>query len=448
MKGKKLRSRILRLAGERWPGRAAVEENLKLLCAGGGTKEKLEEYYGEKLSLLLKILGAGLLLTLLSLLLAGENEILTEGYLLPRKKAAYIQELDLIAGEDRKERVDVEVEPRKLTREESRKLLEETVSRMESMMLGENASPEEIRSDLNLMREVEDTPITVEWELDSYEVLNLDGSLRQDKLKEEGTLVSLTARLFCEGEEAVYRAAVKVFPPLLSEQEKWEKSVRDAIAQSQEKSSQEEMKTLPDEIGGMKVSWKERGSSPAAGALILTLVCAAAVYIGRDSELKKKAEERERQMQRDYARIVTKLVLLMGAGATARSAWELIVRDYLRKKENGQEKYRYAYEEMALVCREIQNGVAEAKAYENFGLRCRIPCYLKLSALLEQNLKKGGKGLSQLLQAEMGEAFEQRKACAVRRGEEAATRLLFPMVMMLAVVMLLILIPAGMSMQL
>ena len=60
---------------------------------------------------------------------------------------------------------------------------------------------------------------------------------------------------------------------------------------------------------------------------------------------------------------------------------------------------------------------------------------------------KGSKGLSQILNAEILEAFEQRKDCARNQGEEAATRLLFPMVMMLAVVMILILIPAGMSMQ-
>ena len=72
---------------------------------------------------------------------------------------------------------------------------------------------------------------------------------------------------------------------------------------------------------------------------------------------------------------------------------------------------------------------------------------MKLSALLEQNLRGGSKGLSRILNAEIGEAFEQRKDCALSQGEETSTRLLFPMVMMLAVVMLLILVPAVMSMQ-
>ena len=37
--------------------------------------------------------------------------------------------------------------------------------------------------------------------------------------------------------------------------------------------------------------------------------------------------EREQQMQRDYAGVVSILLLLMGAGAAGRSAWEMIVKD-------------------------------------------------------------------------------------------------------------------------
>ena len=51
------------------------------------------------------------------------------------------------------------------------------------------------------------------------------------------------------------------------------------------------------------------------------------------------------------------------------------------------------------------------------------------------------------LKAEVQEALEQRKEQAVCTGEEAATKLLVPMILMLIVVMVLILVPAGMSMM-
>ena len=445
------KNRLFRLLtekiGRKCPGRAEVEENLRLLGTDRDISGKLDAYYAEKLILILKILGAGLACSLLLLLTAGSGGELTEGYFLPRKEKAYTRALSLNTEDGGQTEAVIEVEPRELTDGESQALLEETVSGMEERILGDNVSLEEVRSDLNLIREIEGTPVVIEWELDNYETLNLDGSLRLENLKEEGSLTELTARLVCGGEEQIYRAVVRTFPPLLTEEEEWERSVDEAVAVSQEESRQQEMKKLPDEVDGQAVEWKEKQSSSAGGALALTVLAAVMAYLARDRDLKKQVTERDRQMQRDYARIVSKLVLLMSAGAAVRKAWEMIVKDYQMKKEKGQIKPRYAYEEMALACHEMQSGVAETKTYENFGLRCRLPCYLKLSALLEQNLRKGSKGIGQILNGEVSEAFEQRKACALSQGEEASTRLLFPMILMLAVVLLLILLPAAMSMQ-
>jgi len=181
--------------------------------------------------------------------------------------------------------------------------------------------------------------------------------------------------------------------------------------------------------------------------LILTVICIPLLYAAKDRDLKQKLKEREAQMNRDYAGIVSKLVLLLRAGSTARRAWEQLVCDYQKGLESGRSEPRYAYEEMTLALREMQNGKAEARVYETFGLRCRVPCYLKLSALLEQNLKKGNKGLTILLKMEVQEAFEQRKMLARKRGEEAATKLLLPMMLQLFVILLLIVAPAWMSMQ-
>ena len=403
-----------RLQGK-YPGRAEVEEHLRLLCTDRNIRERVERYYAEKTGLMLKILAGGLAVSLVLILTAGNDAVLTGGYFLQRKEKAYIRELTMSTEEGTEEAVSVEIVPRRLTEAESRELLEQTKTQMEGLIIGENPSLEEVRSDLNLIQEIEGTPITVEWEFDNYESLNLDGSLRLENLKTEGSLTVLT--------------------------------IEEAIAVSQEESSQEELQSLPEKIDGQTVSWEEKVSSTPLAALLLTLLSAAAVYAAKDRELGQEVRARDRQMQRDYARIVSKLVLLMGAGTAVRNAWEMIVRDYQKKRESGQEGLRYAYEEMALACHEMQNGVAETKAYENFGVRCRLPCYLKLSALLEQNLRKGSKGLSQILNAEVTEAFEQRKECALSQGEETSTRLLFPMVMMLAVVMLLILVPAAMSMQ-
>ena len=443
----KLSKRILNKTKDWLPGREAVRENLKLLHTGTDGREAEEAYYVEKIGLLLKVLAGGLAIMVLAGAVSFTDQKLSEGYYLPRQKTAYHRELLVSSEGEEPETLTVLVEPRRLSGEESRELLTQTAEQMEAFILGDNPSLEEVRTDLKLAGQIPGLPIEVDWELDSYEVLNLDGSIRRENLKEEGSIVELTAYLVCNGEETVYRACAKVLPPVLSAQEQFAQELKTELEDLQNKSSEKDRKELPIWVKCKKLIWKEKKQSSALCLLLLTLSGIAVLYTAKDRELARRAKERECQMRRDYGRIVSKLVLLMGAGAAIRTAWELVVRDYQKKRENGQEELRYAYEEMALACREMQNGTAEIKAYENFGFRCRVPCYMKLSVLLEQNLRKGSRGLTALLKAEVQEALEQRKEQAVCTGEEAATKLLVPMILMLIVVMVLILVPAGMSMM-
>ena len=55
--------------------------------------------------------------------------------------------------------------------------------------------------------------------------------------------------------------------------------------------------------------------------------------------------------------------------------------------------------------------------------------------------------MQQLLKKEVEDAFEERKRIARKKGEEAGTKLLIPMVMMLAVVIAIVAVPALMSMR-
>lgn len=120
--------------------------------------------------------------------------------------------------------------------------------------------------------------------------------------------------------------------------------------------------------------------------------------------------------------------------------------DYEAAVRAGRQKRRAAYEEMGQTWQQLKNGMPEGAAYREFGKRCRLQPYLKLSSLLEQNRKTGSKNLRAVFQAEMTDAFEQRKNLARRLGEEAGTKLLLPLFMMLGIVMVMIMVPAMMTM--
>ena len=149
-------------------------------------------------------------------------------------------------------------------------------------------------------------------------------------------------------------------------------------------------------------------------------------------------------MMLDYPGIISKFVLYLGAGLSVRSTFFKIGEDYERRREEGI-KERYVYEEILFVCRELTSGVPETEAYAGFGLRCRSRQYTKLSTLLAQNLRKGNQALLSVLQQEAQASFEERRNTARRLGEEAETKLLLPMIAMLAITMLMIIIPAYFS---
>ena len=73
---------------------------------------------------------------------------------------------------------------------------------------------------------------------------------------------------------------------------------------------------------------------------------------------------------------------------------------------------------MIYTMHQIQGGTAEGEAYEKYGVRCGIPVYRKFGTMISQNLRKGSKGLSDLLKREAQEAFEERKNQAKKQGEE------------------------------
>ena len=101
-----------------------------------------------------------------------------------------------------------------------------------------------------------------------------------------------------------------------------------------------------------------------------------------------------------------------------------------------------AYEEMLYTRRELRSGISEGLAYEHLGKRTGLQEYIRLAALLAQNLKRGSSTLLERLREEAEKSAQERLQESRKMGEESGTKLLMPMVLMLAVVMAIIMIPA------
>ncbi len=132
---------------------------------------------------------------------------------------------------------------------------------------------------------------------------------------------------------------------------------------------------------------------------------------------------------------------------TVKRAFCRIAFSYREKRKKQQTGLCIVCEEMLITCHEMESGVGEERAYERFGERCGLESYRKLGNILSQNLRKGGTAMTVLLEKEVENAFEERKSAAKRYGEEAGTKLLFPMILMLGMIMAILIVPAVMAFQ-
>lgn len=80
--------------------------------------------------------------------------------------------------------------------------------------------------------------------------------------------------------------------------------------------------------------------------------------------------------------------------------------------------------------------------YEQLGRRLELPEYYQLLQHISQYIRMGTKDLRNLMEQEMQQALEKRRELAKKKGEEASTKLLFPMILLLVLVMVMIVYPA------
>ena len=203
--------------------------------------------------------------------------------------------------------------------------------------------------------------------------------------------------------------------------------------------------SLPASVDGQQVIWKYVTDFRAVGILLLGTILAMLCYAAEGQRKKEEDKARKKQMEFDYPQLISRFTLYLGAGLPVINAWSKIVQSYEEEeKRNGR---REIYEEMAYTMHEISSGASESECYERFGERCGLTKYRKFGTLLSQNLKKGSRGISELLKQEAFQAFEERKDFAKKLGEEAGTKMLAPMFLMLGVVLVIIVVPAFFSVQ-
>lgn len=435
------------------PEKGSPELHQDLIAVSAyGRRTAVRTYYVRKITRLILLLGAGIGLTVICLLVNAGTETGQEMRILNRPGYGEGDRKEILSvWVEGKEVQDFEitVQERKYTETEKEAILEAVLTELETIIPGKNASLDEVRYSLNLPQSMADGAVDITWITSPYGVIGEDGTIKKAE-DENGTLVEITGTLNCDEKQMIYTSYARVFPSLLSESEQLLRDIRMEVESKEEQENHKETFGLPSDVNGKQLIWTKPSGNPVWAVLYLTLLAAAGMWIRMDQEVRKKAEKRREQLLLDYPDLMWKMTMLLGAGLSIKGSFARISEEYQReqrsrKMRSKRGQIRYVYEEVSYTCYEMNSGIPEAKAYERFGKRCQLPEYIRIGSVLSQNLKKGAKGLTSILETEAEASLNDRKNNARKIGEKAGTKLLLPMILMLAVVLAILMIPAFLS---
>ena len=263
---------------------------------------------------------------------------------------------------------------------------------------------------------------------------------KQLSMEEIGPIVNLTANMELNELTLSYTFAVNVFP------RNYKGDIQEAVQEYINSQDSEQKKIfLPENISGEKISYYKSASKIGKYIPIVAFIMCVAVFFLKDRDLKSEVKKRNIQLQSDYPEILSKILLYSNAGLSIKSSIERIVRHYEDEKKKNPKEYHYAYEELKMATVKMKSGVSEINAINQYGERCGLHNYIKLANIIEQNIRRGTGELSFALENELNRALVERKNTALKRGSEISTKLLGPMTVMLIVALVILMVPALMS---
>lgn len=346
--------------------------------------------------------------------------------------------------------LQIEISPRRYTEKEAAEVFAKIKTGLLEEILGENQSLQEVKSDLILPTE-KSGGIRIAWRSNEPEILDDEGTVLVGEEKSgSGKAGGIQVTLQAELTDGFYRdeleVAVTVYPPEKSKAEQLAGQLARQVEQAASEQPGAVRVALPEDFEGRQLRFrKETGTEYLLFPVLGVILAVFFHWQARNTEIEAH-KKREKQLQYDYADLVYQLMVFTGAGLTVSRAWKQIVNNYEKRLEHENSQQRAVYEEMEIALGEMENGLPESQAVSRFGERCQHNEYRRLSSILGQSRQTGMKNLQELLAQEMDTAWEQQKQAAKRLGEEAGTKLLLPLFLMLLVVMVLVMVPALMVM--
>lgn len=169
--------------------------------------------------------------------------------------------------------------------------------------------------------------------------------------------------------------------------------------------------------------------------VVFAIVLAILIPIVSIKKLEEKMDKRKQDIIMELPEFASKIALLVNAGETVQQA---IVRCTMMKAD----VKHPLYTELTDAVTKIKNGDSFNGVMEDFSKRCGVQEVSVFTTTVLLNYKRGGNQLALSLRELSRDLWEKRKAISRKRGEEASSKLIFPMVLIFIAVLIIVAYPA------
>lgn len=347
--------------------------------------------------------------------------------------------------------VTIKVKPEELGDAEKRKLLREYALKMEDRILGENMDLEHVSKPLNLTEREMASGITISWQSSHPELVGETGEVNLIGAADKQE-VELLAELNLD--DISVSKVIRLKLDTEAGEEDYKRSLTDRLEQGIARLAHtggSDSISLPGELGdGVEVRWLTDKDNYTALFSAAFLIAVMIVYLKRYGPIDKEIREAKESIVRDLPEFINKLVLLLNAGLVVSAAFTKITRDYEAFYHTGtpdkRRKKRYLYEVLLEMEKRVsRSNTSLIRELREFSQRCGVREMVRLTAVISDNWNKGST-LAEKLEGEGALLWTARKKCAEEKGRLAETKLTFPLMILLIILIMITIAPAMMEM--
>lgn len=294
-------------------------------------------------------------------------------------------------------------------------------------LLNGNKDLENIKTDINLIRSIDDINAYIYWEFDNNYIGN-EGKIRKSVSRDIHTLLRATIDI-----GGIYKYKEEFNIVILKADNITDLDIVENIENNKENI------VLPSSINGQKISWYSQIGKNRIISIIFPILVSIIVFIFHLKNIDNKYEIKRELLKSAYSDLLATIVLYMESGLNITQTFNQICSSYTCNEAIDKEIYK---------CRKmLECGKGIDETLKILAENCNLKEYRMLSQLISQNIKKGSDSMINLLKAELIRIEKDKIVNIKIFAKKAEMKLMGPLMIMLMVVFLIVASPSVISMN-